>query len=382
MVDTTIQQNAQNTHNSQADTLQNFIYHPNENNPNVASITVRPGIELILEDFNLNKKYKLIQNKYENDGFNILYEDIELITQTVNSVVFKGKNPQNEFVAIKIEAADEEGVSRLQYEHKLLMTLSHPNVQKTIDFIVVPNVNIIESYPDAQIQTVSGKKNEYYAIMISQYYSGGNLLQFLNEGGFWQKGNFDLEGFYYFYNRISNGLVYLHMCNIVHRDLKPENIILEPEVISSNKIVKNPVLADYGLSNHVIDGTDGIGGSITHMAPEVIRFGLSDDCRTDIFSYGIIIYQLLTGQYPFNLTNNGMLDMINRMNDGWNKNMLPIDLIKGIGFSDELISKLNGFFSFCMSNKQSSRFSSVIRMTNELNRIIEKTIEELKVKEA
>jgi serine/threonine protein kinase/Tfp pilus assembly protein PilF len=96
--------------------------------------------------------------------------------------------------------------------------------------------------------------------------------------------------------QVAEALAYLHDKEISHRDLKPSNILLTDDA--------RPVLLDFNLSAE-LDASDGrLGGTLPYMAPEQIRAMLGGptdnlDARADVFSMGVIFYQLLTGALPF-----------------------------------------------------------------------------------
>lgn len=89
---------------------------------------------------------------------------------------------------------------------------------------------------------------------------------------------------------ILNGLAYLHSLSITHRDLKPENILLHHEI---------PRIADFGMSRIVESMTQShsMAGSPLYMSPEAFR--KSKNPQSDIWSAGVIFYEMLSGQFPF-----------------------------------------------------------------------------------
>jgi eukaryotic-like serine/threonine-protein kinase len=108
-----------------------------------------------------------------------------------------------------------------------------------------------------------------------------------------KKHKFSLEELYPVVNGVAKGIDYAHSMGIVHRDIKPDNIIITKEFV--------PKIADFGIAR-ILDASStqdsAIIGSPSYMSPEQILGGHVDGA-SDIFSFGIIIYYLLTGEKPF-----------------------------------------------------------------------------------
>lgn len=184
--------------------------------------------------------------------------------------IYKASDPiTKDIVAIKIlqqSATSHRAMKGFIQEAKILKKLNHPNIIRVMDF----------------------GKEDGMPYMAMEYINGEDLKKLLLYKQTEKLQRYDLI------LQIGRGLDYLHENNIIHHDIKPENIL-----VSKNNEVK---IIDFGLArynrlriftlNRFIDGTP------TYMSPEQIR-KKNTDKRTDIYSYGITIYEMLTGRVPY-----------------------------------------------------------------------------------
>jgi serine/threonine-protein kinase len=186
-------------------------------------------------------------------------------TSTGQLVVLKAANP-NLF-------ADPGLFQRYRRESEIARTIDHPGVQRAVD--------------------AGDHRTEPYLVL--EYVDGENLRRRLSDFAP-QHGQVPIPLVIDWARQLANTLAYLHGRGIVHRDLKPENILMTPE--------DQLKVADFGTA--LLDGAKRLTwrhlseslGTPDYMSPEQIQGGRGDQ-RSDIYSWGVIVYELLTGTVPF-----------------------------------------------------------------------------------
>jgi serine/threonine protein kinase/beta-lactam-binding protein with PASTA domain len=199
------------------------------------------------------------------------YEVLEKIGTGGMSVVYKAKDHKlNRFVAIKVlkqEFSDNASfVSKFRVEAQAAAGLMHPNI-----------VNVYD---------VGDERGMYYIVM--ELVDGITLKQYIEK-----KSRLSVKEAISIAIQVSLGLEAAHHNHIIHRDIKPQNII-----ISRDGKVK---VTDFGIAKAATSNTitSNVMGSVHYTSPEQARGGYSDE-RSDIYSLGITIFEMLTGRVPFN----------------------------------------------------------------------------------
>ena len=199
------------------------------------------------------------------------YEIIEQIGTGGMSDVYKAKcHKLNRYVAIKVMKSefseDKTFVSKFRAEAQSVAGFTHPNV-----------VNVYD---------VGDENGVYYIVM--ELVEGITLKKYIEK-----RGKIPFKEAVSIAIQVANGLDAAHKHNIVHRDIKPQNII-----ISKEGKVK---VTDFGIAKVASSSTinsSSTMGSVHYISPEQARGGYSD-ARSDIYSLGITIFEMLTGTVPF-----------------------------------------------------------------------------------
>lgn len=200
------------------------------------------------------------------------YEIIEEIGRGGMAIVYLAKClVLNRYVAIKVLRpefrGDEEFIKRFKIESQSAGNLSHPNIVSVYD--------------------VGNEGDTEYIVM--EYVEGITLKQYLGA-----KGSLPEKEAVDFASQICSGLEHAHKKGIVHKDIKPENIMITKEGILK--------ITDFGIAKALNQGTITTGGlamgSVHYFSPEQAR-GSFVDAKTDIYSLGVILYEMVTGRRPF-----------------------------------------------------------------------------------
>jgi serine/threonine-protein kinase len=269
-------------------------------------------------------------------GYKILagrYEIHDKIGDGGMAVVYKARDKLlNRMVAIKVlrpeYVKDASFVDSFRRESRAAASLSHPNI-----------VNIFD---------VGKEGNIYYIVM--ELVDGQTLADVIASGG-----PMDFRRVISISKQIASALSLAHRNNIVHRDIKPQNILLTPE--------GNAKITDFGIAKAVTDSTtvtdtSTIIGSVHYFSPEQGR-GQYVDEKSDIYSLGIVMYEMLTGHVPFD-ADNPVAIAVMHMND---RMVPPSKLASGVPPGlEQIIMKATEKY-------QINRFKSVDEMYRALDHV-------------
>ena len=258
------------------------------------------------------------------------YEILEKIGEGGMATVYKARcNILKRYVAVKVLrdefTTDEEFIKRFNTEAQSAASLTHPNIVSIYD--------------------VGHEENIYYIVM--ELVQGKTLKEIINEDGVlpWKWSvNIAIQ--------VASALETAHRNNIVHRDVKPHNIIITEDGIAK--------VTDFGIakavSNSTITAFGTTIGSVHYFSPEHARGGYTD-AKSDVYSLGVVMYEMLTGRVPFD-ADTPVSIALKHMQE---KPVEPIKLNPSIPFA------VNKIIMKAMEKEISLRYQSATEMLKDLS---------------
>jgi TolB-like protein/tetratricopeptide (TPR) repeat protein len=259
------------------------------------------------------------------------YRIVEKLATGGMGVVFKALDQRlDRFVALKFLPAplstDSDAKRRLLAEAKAASALDHPNIG------VVHDIG----------ETAAGR------LFIVMGYYEGETLERKNE-----RGAISIEEALALTRQIAGALAAAHQNGIVHRDVKPSNILITQEGTAK--------LLDFGIamlagSKPARDGT--VVGTVAYMSPEQTR-GVIVDHRTDLWSLGVVLYEMLTGLHPFRADDNDALIHAIR-HDRWE----PVDRV-----NSGMPSAVTRILQRCLAKDSKDRYGTAEELISDLEAV-------------
>ena len=211
---------------------------------------------MIVKGSKINDRYQIIKTLGEGGMANVYLAHDTILDRNVAVKVLRGDL-----------ASDDKFVRRFQREALSASSLSHPN--------------IVEMYD------VGEDDGQYYIVM--EYVDGKTLKQVLK-----QRGHLSITEVVDIMLQLTDGMAHAHDAYIIHRDIKPQNIMILP-----NGMIK---ITDFGvataLNSTQLTQTNSVMGTVHYLPPEQAQ-GKGSTIRSDIYSMGIMMYELLTGLVPY-----------------------------------------------------------------------------------
>ena len=261
------------------------------------------------------------------------YEIIERVGSGGMATVYKARDTiLNRYVAVKVLrdefTTDEEFIKRFNTEAQSAARLTHPNIVSVFD--------------------VGQEYNIYYIVM--ELIQGKTLKQIISEEGAlpWKwTVNIAIQ--------ICSALEMAHRNGIIHRDIKPHNIIITEDGIAK--------VTDFGIakavSNSTITAFGTTIGSVHYFSPEHARGGYTD-AKSDIYSLGVVMYEMITGRVPFDADTPVSVALKHMQEE-------PIEPIQ---LNSNIPASINRIILKAMKKDASARYASATEMSKDLSKAL------------
>ncbi|MEO8395966.1 MAG: protein kinase, partial [Chloroflexota bacterium] len=257
----------------------------------------------------------------------------EIIAHGGYGAVYKAFQPSvGREVAIKVILPQHAGKPqfklRFESEAQIVAQLEHPHIMPLYDFW----------------------QDDNGAFLVMRLVKGGSLRQQLR-----QETLISLKNIVRIYDQIGSGLAIAHDAKVVHRDIKPDNILLDQ--------YGNAYLSDFGIAKNlqldtsITASRDEIMGTPGYLSPEQI-LSQAITIQTDIYALGIMLYELLTGEAPFNKP--GMQVLLSHLNE-------PVPSV--LDSNPNLPRALDQVIARASAKDPLGRYSNVMQMVEALNEI-------------
>jgi len=271
---------------------------------------------------------RTLSNRYRIDA---------MLGQGGMSAVYKATDPNlKRVVAVKLIhshlSTDPSFVQRFESEASAVASLRHPNIVQVYDF--------------------NDDNGIYY--MVLEFIPGETLqdrLKRLADVG----RQLSIQEAINFTINISDAVGYAHQRGMVHRDIKPANIMLD--------VQGQAILMDFGIVK-ILGGdsqtsTGAVVGTARYMSPELIRGEVADH-RSDLYSLGVTLYEMLSGRPPF-VADSAMTLMMMHLND-------PIPNVRG--FRQDVPPELVRILEKCLAKDRNARYQSAAQLSADLRRLL------------
>lgn len=248
-------------------------------------------------------------------------------------------------VAVKVllEGAFASASARRRFEREidLVAGLRHPNI-----------VNVYDS----------GTTSDGRLYFVMEYIDGSPLDRFVADTRSTQTKGKEIEGLLRLFVKVCDAVNYAHQRGVIHRDLKPGNVLVdaagEPHVCDFGlaKTIKDSAVDDPALPSVSVTGQ--FMGSLPWASPEQLEGSSSRvDVRTDVYSLGVILYQALTGRFPYDVSGG-----IRRLFD----NIARAELIRPSTIAGHLDDEIDTIVMKCLAREPQRRYQSALELADDI----------------
>ena len=258
------------------------------------------------------------------------YEIIDVVGTGGMSTVYRAKDERlKRYVAIKVLKSDYSNdanfVTKFKVEAQASAGLTHPNIVSVYD--------------------VSEDNGRYFIVM--ELVEGITLKEYINLNG-----RLSMDQALDFSIQIASGVEAAHEHHVIHRDIKPQNII-----VSKNGNLK---VTDFGIAKAATSNTMSTAGmgSVHYISPEQARGGYSDE-RSDIYSLGITMYEMVTGRVPFEGDTNVAIALMHIQNE----------IIPPREYFPDIYSSFEKVIMKATQKKPERRYLTAAALIADLNRV-------------
>ena len=275
---------------------------------------------MLVKGQKINDRYEIIKSIGEGGMANVYLANDTILNRKVAIKVLRGDL-----------SGDEKFIRRFQREALSVSNLSHPNIVEVYD--------------------VGEEEGNHYIVM--EYVEGKTLKQLVQK-----RGALTIPEVIDIMKQLTDGLAHAHDAYIIHRDIKPQNILVSE--------IGNVKVTDFGIakatSSNTVTSTATAMGSVHYISPEQAKGRFCDE-KSDIYSLGITMYEMVTGHVPFDHENGVTIALMHLQNE-----ITPPSQIR-----DGIPDSLEKIILKCTMKKPEDRYQTADELIADLKLVFEDT---------